>query len=198
MRSVLQLLAFLVLALAGPQPLARAAAGSDTKVPVGSPLRAATLQGLNAPAVPLASFRGKPVLINVLASWCEPYRAEMASLERLAWGPLAHRFTIIGISTDDDRALALAWLARSNATISHYLDHQLEMEHMLGATHIPLTVLVDAEGRVLRRIYGAREWDSAESVALIERVFWPRGTGLSGVSRSAPCQKIDSACAVGR
>jgi thiol-disulfide isomerase/thioredoxin len=172
-RPVIQLLALLLLAFAGPLPLGHAAASAGTEVPIGSPLRAATLQGLNGPAVPLASYRGKPLVINVWASWCGPCRAEMASLERLAWSPLAQRFAIIGISTDDDRALALAWLKRSNATINQYLDRQLELEHMLGASRIPLTVLVDAQGRVLQRIYGAREWDSAESVRLIERTFWP-------------------------
>jgi thiol-disulfide isomerase/thioredoxin len=168
----MQSLVFVLLAFAGPP--AHAAAVTIAEVPIGAPLRAATLQGLNGPAVPLASYRGKPLLINMWASWCEPCRAEMASLERLAWSPLAQRFAIIGISTDDDRALALAWLKRSNATINQYLDRQLELEHMLGASRIPLTVLVSADGRVLQRIYGAREWDSAESVALIARVFWPR------------------------
>jgi hypothetical protein len=52
------------------------------------------------------------------------------------------------------------------------------MEHMLGATRLPLTVLVDAQGRVLHKVYGAREWDSADSLALISRTF-----GRAGRSR---------------
>ena len=42
---------------------------------------------------------------------------------------------------------------------------------MLGAATIPLTVLVDANGRVLDKIYGAREWDSPESMQLISKAF---------------------------
>jgi hypothetical protein len=45
------------------------------------------------------------------------------------------------------------------------------MENILGASTIPLTVLVDARGRVLDKIYGARQWDSPESMQLISRVF---------------------------
>jgi thiol-disulfide isomerase/thioredoxin len=141
------------------------------EVRVGQVLRDATMRGLNGPTRPLSSYRGRPLIINVWASWCAPCRAEMASLERLAWGALADRFAIIGISTDDHIERAQAWLRRSNATISHYIDHGLELEHMLGASHLPLTVLVDASGRVLHKEAGAREWDGPEARRLIERHF---------------------------
>jgi hypothetical protein len=78
---------------------------------------------------------------------------------------------VIGISTDDYRDAALKWLKHSNATVSHYIDSRLTLEHMLGATSIPLTVLVDSGGRVVARYYGARQWDSAESIRTIERAF---------------------------
>jgi len=147
-------------------------AGTGTgEVPIGQPLAEATLQGLNGPSVALSSYRGRPLLINVWASWCGPCRAEMASLERLAWLDPARGYAIIGISTDDYVEEANGWLGQSHATISHYIDRALQMEHMLGASRLPLTVLVDAHGRVLDRIYGAREWDSADSLDLIRRSF---------------------------
>ena len=152
-------------------PLARAAAPVD--VPVGGALREARLQGLNGPGRALSSVRGKPLIINVWASWCGPCRSEMASLERLAWRDDSHRFAIIGISTDDYIDKARAWLSDSNATISQFIDANLEMENMLGASRLPLTVLVDARGRVLNKIYGAREWDSPEALRLIGQAFGP-------------------------
>ena len=159
------------LALPCALPAAQAPQAVDSTVPVGARLRNATLQGLNGPARSLTQFLGKPLIINVWASWCEPCRAEMASLERLAWSDQNRRFNIIGISTDDYAEQALGWLAHSNATISQFIDTRLQMEHMLGATHLPLTVLVDSSGRVLERIYGSRQWDEPQSQALIARVF---------------------------
>jgi thiol-disulfide isomerase/thioredoxin len=141
------------------------------EVPVGQALGEAALQGLNGPSLALSSYRSRPLLINVWASWCGPCRAEMASLERLAWLDPARGYAIIGISTDDYVEEANGWLDQSHATISHYIDRALQMEHMLGATRLPLTVLVDAQGRVLHKVYGAREWDSADSLALISRTF---------------------------
>ncbi|MBP6764823.1 MAG: TlpA family protein disulfide reductase [Rubrivivax sp.] len=151
--------------LAGPA----AQAATPGEVLVGQSLRDATLRGLNGPARQLASFRGRPLLINVWASWCGPCRDEMASLERLSWSDLAGRMAIIGISTDDYIDKARAYLRQSNASISHFIDHKLELENMLGATHLPLTVLVDANGVVVAKVAGAKAWDGPEARRLIER-----------------------------
>jgi thiol-disulfide isomerase/thioredoxin len=150
------------------------AAPAPGEVNVGETLREATLRGLNGPTRSLSAFRGRPLIINVWASWCGPCRQEMASLERMAWqdGPAA--VPVIGISTDDDIDAAKAFLRQSNATINHFIDRQLELETMLGASRLPLTVFVDARGRVLHKVYGSREWDDAESRALVAKAFGRR------------------------
>jgi thiol-disulfide isomerase/thioredoxin len=148
-----------------------ALAGASLEVPIGETLRDATLQGLNGPPQKLSAFRGRPLIINVWASWCGPCREEMASLERLAWSNQDRSFVIIGISTDDYADQAKGLLKHANATISHFIDTRLQMENMLGATRLPLTVLVDANGRVLQKVYGARQWDGADALRLIDDTF---------------------------
>src|ERR1700692_4064433 len=77
-----------VYAFIGSLPITASVAGTPGEVAIGDTLREATIQGLNGPPRRLSEFRGKPLIINVWASWCGPCRAEMASLERLAWlGP---------------------------------------------------------------------------------------------------------------
>ncbi len=140
-------------------------------VAVGAALPDITLNGLNGPGRSLKSFAGRRLIINVWASWCGPCRAEAASLERFAWTERGLKYTIIGISTDDDRQAAEHWLKQSNATLSHFIDHELTWERLLGASTIPLTVLVDERGRVVSHVRGARAWDTPESTTLIERAF---------------------------
>lgn len=154
-------------------PAIAAAPDAPAPVAVGRLLPDAVMAGLNGPQRSLSSYRGRPLIINVWASWCGPCRAEAASLERLAWSEAGSRYVVIGISTDDDRNEALKWLRHSNATVSHYIDSgpRWTLEHMLGASSIPITVLVDAGGRVVARIQGARQWDSVESIRMIERAF---------------------------
>jgi thiol-disulfide isomerase/thioredoxin len=148
-----------------------AAAKTPGEVEIGGVLREATLRGLNGPDQKLSSFRGKPLIINVWASWCGPCISEMGSLERLAWRDMGQKFVVIGISTDDYPEAAKGFLRKSGATINHYIDKQLELENMLGAAHLPLTLLIDAKGRVLNKIVGAREWDSPQSSKMIDQAF---------------------------
>jgi len=160
-----------VCGLMGALPITASHAGTPGEVAIGETLREATIQGLNGSPRRLSEFRGKPLIINVWASWCGPCREEMASLERLAWLDETGRFAVIGISVDDYPEQARTWLKMTNATISQFIDSKLLVEHMLGASRLPLTVLVDANGRVLDKIYGARAWDQPESLQLISKTF---------------------------
>jgi thiol-disulfide isomerase/thioredoxin len=141
------------------------------EVDVGSVLREAPLYGFAGDYRKLSELRGKPLIINVWASWCGPCRAEMGSLERLSRRFGGKQFNIIGISTDDHANAAAVFLAQSKVTFDNYHDRNLLLESMLGADTIPLTVLVDAQGRVLKKIRGSKEWDSPESLELIAKTF---------------------------
>lgn len=170
LRPMKTLCTALLLALATGGASIATAAEPATLVAIGAPLRPATLDPLLGPARSLASYRGKPLLINVWASWCGPCRAEMGSLQRLAQR-YGKQFNVIGISTDDYRDSASGFLRGAGIQFPNYIDHDLQLETMLGADRIPLTLLVDANGRVLARHYGSKEWDSAQSVALIARTL---------------------------
>ena len=137
------------------------------EVPVGATLRDLPLYGLTLDFRKLSDFRGKPLVINVWASWCSPCRAEMGSLDRLAKRHNGRQFNIIGISTDDHADKAQAFVVGTGVSFDNYLDRNLLLEGMLGASRLPLTVLVDARGKVLKKVYGARQWDSPENKALI-------------------------------
>jgi thiol-disulfide isomerase/thioredoxin len=153
------------------KPSMNTAAGTHGEVAIGSYLREATLDGLNGKTKKFSDFKGKPLIINVWASWCGPCRAEMGSLERLARRYNGKEFNVIGISTDDYRNKATAFIKNTEITFENFLDNRLLLENMLGANTIPLTVLVDADGRVLEKVRGSREWDSPEIIDAIGEVF---------------------------
>jgi len=146
-------------------------AGTPGEVPVGGVLRDATLQGFGGDVLRLSDLRGKPLIINVWASWCGPCRAEMGSLDRLSKRYGGKQFNLIGISTDDDTNAAFYFLMRLGVTFDNYADKKLMMENMLGANTIPLTLLIDANGKVLKKVRGFKEWDSPETVKMIAAQF---------------------------
>lgn len=141
------------------------------EIAVGGYLRDAQIQQISGSSRKLSAFRGKPLIINVWASWCGPCRQEMGSLERLSRRYGGRQFNVVGISTDDYRNDATAFLHQSHTTFTNFIDRNLAMENMLGADHIPLTLLVDARGRILDKFYGAQQWDSVEALAIIAKIF---------------------------
>jgi len=161
---------FLVIFLASALS-ATAFAGTPGEVEVGSYLREAKLNGFSGNTKRFSDYKGKPLIINVWASWCGPCRAEMGSLDRLARRYGGKQFNVIGISTDDDGSAAAAFIKQSKVTFENYLDSKVFLENMLGANTIPLTVLVDARGQVLGKVRGVREWDSPEVVEAIGETF---------------------------
>jgi thiol-disulfide isomerase/thioredoxin len=141
------------------------------EVEIGGILRDAPMQGLSGNSRLLSDYRHKPLIINVWASWCGPCRQEMDSLENLSHRFGGNRFSVIGISTDDYRDKAKAFLRQAKTTFSHYIDSQLLLENMLGADRLPLTILVDEQGRVLSKTYGAKDWDSTEARDMVAKEF---------------------------
>ncbi len=146
-------------------------AATPGEVEVGSYLREARLDGLNGQPSSFANYQGKPLVINIWASWCGPCRAEMGSLQRLASRYNGKQFNIIGISTDDYRERANTFIDKTEISFENYLDNNLLLENMLGANTIPLTLLVNADGKVLLKVRGAYEWDNPEIVEAIGKTF---------------------------
>ena len=141
-------------------------AGTPGEVEVGGFLREAQLRGLSGQTRKFSDYGGKPLIINVWASYCGPCRAEMGSLERLS-RRYGKKFNVIGISVDDDFNAAVSFVRQTKVTFENFIDSKLFLENMLGANAIPLTVLVDAQGRVVEKVRGSHEWDSPEAVKFI-------------------------------
>ena len=164
MKTIFSILIFLMFS---PSILAN----TEGEVQVGSYLREATLQGLSGKSRKISEFRGKPLFINVWASWCSPCRNEMASIQHLSQRFGGEKFNVIGISTDDDANAAASFIKTSKLTFENYIDSNVLLENMLGADTIPLTILVDAHGRVIRKVSGSQNWDNPELLQLIGKAF---------------------------
>lgn len=149
----------------------KTSAVASGEVQVGEKLREIKLDGLNGASKKFSDFNGKPLIINVWASWCGPCRAEMSSLKNLAQRYNGKQFNLIGVSTDDYRNRAESFIKQTDITFENFLDHKLQLEKMLGATTLPLTVFVDEHGYVLAKVRGAREWDKPEIIDAISEVL---------------------------
>jgi thiol-disulfide isomerase/thioredoxin len=155
------------------RPLARGevAAFEVSREPVRAPDFAFT--GPDGGRRDLASFRGKSVLLNLWATWCEPCKREMPALDRLQAELGGPRFEVAAVNIDTrnvDRPKA--WLDQAGVkNLAYHTDHEAKIFQDLRraglAEGMPTTVLIDASGCRLGRLAGPAEWASPDALALV-------------------------------
>jgi peroxiredoxin len=121
----------------------------------------------------LADFRGQVVLLNVWATWCEPCRVEMPSIERLheRYGPKGLK--IVAVSIDDPgtdaQIRAFTRTFRLTFEILHDPKNRITEEYGLGG--YPETFVLGRDGIIRKKLMEASNWDSPENRALVERLL---------------------------
>jgi thiol-disulfide isomerase/thioredoxin len=115
----------------------------------------------------LAAFLGKPVLLNLWATWCIPCVREMPTLDRLAGGS-GGRFAVLAVSQDMDgkKLVDPFWAKNGYRNLKPYLDPDTGFSIALGA-NLPTTILYDATGRELWRVNGDMDWTGPAAKALV-------------------------------
>lgn len=119
--------------------------------------------------VTLARFAGKPVLVNLWATWCAPCVAEMPQLDALA-AAYAGRMHVLTISQDSQGADKVVpfFAAKGYRTIAPWLDPENQFGFHYATGVLPTTVLYDAQGKEVVRVIGALDWTGEDAVALID------------------------------
>lgn len=120
----------------------------------------------------LAELRGKVVLINVWATWCQPCRVEMPSLERLHRAFKDTDFQIVSVSIDKDGPeVVLAFTKELGLTFPIWHDRSGDIQRVYQTTGVPESFLVDRDGVIVKKVIGAAEWDGPVTQTLIRRML---------------------------
>jgi peroxiredoxin len=96
----------------------------------------------------LSEYRGEVVMVNFWATWCGPCRQEMPLLEELFSRYERVGFTLLGVNIDDDPRRAMQMATELGVTFPVVFDDRKEVSRLYDVNAMPVTVLVDKEGRV--------------------------------------------------
>lgn len=120
-------------------------------------------------AASLADFGGKPLLVNLWATWCAPCIAEMPTLDALAAREKG-KLQVLAISQDvegQQEKVDAFFSARSFAMLEPYVDPDMGLMEAIGAGTLPTTILYDGQGREVWRMTGGADWQSKDSAVLV-------------------------------
>jgi thiol-disulfide isomerase/thioredoxin len=177
MRSTFLIAAIIALAAcnrAPQQPASNQVAATDTigikgvhRDHKGSAMPAVLFDDPKGKPVKLADFAGKPLLVNLWASWCAPCVKELPTLDQLA---RTGSVQVLAVSQDSGtRASVVAFLHdRRIAALEPYQDSKMGLSGALGPdTVLPTSILFDADGKEVWRYVGDFDWTSPEAAKLL-------------------------------
>jgi len=128
----------------------------------GSAIPDFTLRDPTGRELPLASLKGKPVLINLWATWCGPCVIELPLIDALAG---TDKLRVLAVSQDSGEPEKVATFLKDRKLIKLelWLDPANDLSFHYGTGTLPTTIYYDAQGRELWRYVGERDWGDAET-----------------------------------
>lgn len=151
----------------------KAPAYSIDRKKVGEPLPDVAFTDEKGKAIALKEFSGKPVLVNLWATWCAPCIAEMPQLDNIAGAHSKDGLQLLTISQDSlgvDKVMAY-WNGKGFKHIHPYLDPENKLGFHYGTGVLPTSVLYSADSKEIARIIGAPDWEGPEAAALIKEAL---------------------------
>ena len=135
--------------------------------PKSKPTPALELPAWESPPVRLAALRGQVVVLNFWASWCEPCRAEMPSLELMAERHKGDRLQVLAVNFRETDGTIRRFLAQTDFSLPILRDADGAAARAWQVRIFPSTVVIGRDGRAAFTVVGEVDWGGAEARAWI-------------------------------
>ena len=135
--------------------------------------------------VHVSDFRGRYVLLNMWAKWCPPCINELPALARAQAKLPRDRSIVVAVDLENNEPAEVMEFLRAHGAqdLTAYVDRDLALMRSFKAYGLPLTVVIDPEGREVARAFGPEEWDGADALNYLRGLIAPKdqrvGTGTS-------------------
>ncbi|WP_395685809.1 TlpA family protein disulfide reductase [Caenimonas koreensis] len=118
-----------------------------------------------------ASLRGRAVLLNFWASWCEPCRAEMPTLQQLGEFYGDKQLVVLAVNFKESRLTAAGYARRTGMALPIVLDAEGKFAAQCGVRAFPTTIGLSAGGVARWRMRGEFDWSTAQAGRQVESLF---------------------------
>lgn len=126
------------------------------------------LQDISGKDYTLTEMKGRVLFLNFWASWCEPCRAEMPSIQALyARFKDDKRFQMLTVLYKDDYSKAADYMKENGFQFPMFTDTDSKTATSYGITGVPETYIVDKNGILKKRLLGPEDWNSTLNISFI-------------------------------
>jgi len=148
-------------------------AKADPEPATGKPAPEVTFKDLDGKAVPLSQYKGKVVLVNFWATWCEPCQVEIPWLIEMQQKYSSKGFTILGVDVDDEgNNIVSAYTAKQRFDVN---GEKLPMNYPIlrgddavadkfgGLLGYPTSFLISRDGKIVKKVQGLVDYDEIKN-----------------------------------
>jgi len=120
----------------------------------------------------LADYRGKVVLVNIWATWCQPCRIEMPSMERLHRKLAGSDFAVVAVSVDEaDSATVMQFVREPGVGFDILQDRAGAIRRLYQTTGVPESFVIERDGVIVKKLIGPADWDGPVNEVLIRKLI---------------------------
>jgi peroxiredoxin len=161
----------------------------------GGPTPALELEDLDGKMHRLAEYRGKVVLVNFWATWCEPCRAEMPSIDGLRSALEGKPFQVLAVNLAEPVSRIEKFLGTMPLHFPLLRDRDGMVAKAWKARLLPASFLIGRDGRIRYVAYGELDWTSAPVREKVEELLKEEAPGQRRAKRDAPppAQRVPAA-----
>ena len=139
---------------------------------IGYPAPDFTLLDIDEKSFTLSQDKGKIVLVNFWATWCTPCRVEMPSIEALYHSFDRSELEILSVSSDvQGAAVVKPFFYSYRLTFPALIDANSKVTNLYKVRAVPATYIIDQEGIITHRFFGAKNWNNKEMKDLIRKLI---------------------------
>ncbi len=134
----------------------------------GSPALDFTLPDLEGKEVSFSEYKGKVVFLNFWATWCEPCKEEMPSMQILYDTFKGRSFVVVAVSVDKAKPdVVKKFVSEYKLTFPILHDKRGKVKEKYKTTGVPETFIIDQNGVIAEKVWGSRNWDDPYAIRTI-------------------------------
>ena len=131
-----------------------------------------TLPDLNGANHTLSSYKGKVVFLNIWATWCQPCKDEMPSMEKLHQRFKDKDFVMLAVSIDKDGKKSVEpFMKEYKLTFPALLDPEGTTSKLYKTTGVPERFIIDKNGTIIHKVIGPRDWGTDPVFGVFEKII---------------------------
>ena len=121
----------------------------------------------------LSELKGRVIVVSFWATWCAPCREEMPTLEALASGMEGRGLAVLTIATgrNSPQGITRFFAEAGVETLPRHTDPGGALARTMGVMGLPVTLILDPEGREIARLIGEADWNAPDAHAILEALM---------------------------